>query len=202
MGRGPGAGPTPAPPPAPTPRQGTASSQGCTRQHPGVHPPARRCCRATAPQGHPARYVPIGGLSPARVPREGWWRLNCHQSPCSVGRDSTGGGSGSFVQSSVSPRASVSPAWLLAHVRCGRAALCCRGHSPLEPLVAPTATGSPGDLVLGTGTRWCTGAEGDSMQPGAGGLPGDMALSAHRRRWGSVTTLRTPRPSLFNPVSP
>lgn len=151
------------------------------------------CCRATALRGHPTRYVPAGPAPvDVAVPNAGppgkAGGTHCATRPRAPGGMGQRGcrirqlpAPGQFWPRGVfflsSPRASVSPAWLLAHVRRGQAARCRAGHSLHATPMAPAATGFPGDPVLGTGTRWCSGGGRGRRAPRSWGLPGDVALS-------------------------
>lgn len=157
-------------------------------QHPGVHPPAREDAAGQRPAGatqqgtcqpvlHPSVGCPRCG-SPGNT--GGTRRATRPHAPGGKGRHGSGRCSWPTVAKrllSSLPRASVSLAWLLAHVRRGQAARCRLGHSPLLTPMAPAATGSPGDPVLGTGAQRRSGGGRGQRAPRGWGLPGDAALS-------------------------
>lgn len=188
-----GAGPhAPRPPQTPAPTRAP--------QHPGVHLPARGCCRTAALRGHPARYVPA---TPAAivttvptVPTAGPWgepvslALPRTLSP-STGRGAAGGlglqrvdlvvaqqrpapARWLFPRSLPVPRCPQRGSWHVCAVSGLRAAT---AAAPRPVTDGPAGTASPGHA--GVGTRALGAARGwertrRSREPG---LPGHVALS-------------------------
>lgn len=180
-----GAGPcAPRPPQTPAPTR--------TPQHPGVHLPARRCCRTTALRGHPPRYVPA---TPAAivttVPTAGPRGEPVSPALPRTLSPSTGvvpgvWGSSMCVWWSLPNTGQLRPCLCLGvpSVAAGTCARCPGCAEPPRPLPAPTAmapagTAGPGDPGVGTDTRCCSGGgRGRTRRSREPGLP---------RECGSVT---------------
>lgn len=219
-----GAGPR-----APRPLQTPAPTR--TPQHPGVHLPARGCCRTAALRGHPTRYVPAtrsrghrrccphrGSLGRAGVSRPAthpvpirWpgWCQGTGTPTCGSGGCPTLASCGQkafpslLVPPSLCP--SVSPARLLARARGVRAAW---SHSLPRHRCPPAGTASPGDSGVGTGVLCCSRGWERTRCSQEPRVPGNVALSPCEGvtevppGWGVVSgCFRDPRFGLFNSVS-
>lgn len=188
-----GAGPhAPRPPQTPAPTRAP--------QHPGVHLPARGCCRTAALRGHPARYVPATPAAivatVSTVPTAGPWGEPVslalpHTLSPSTGRGAAGGpelqrvglvaaeqrpapARRLFPRSLPVPRCPQRGSWHVCAVSGLRAAT---AAAPRPDTDGSAGTASPGHP--GVGTRALGAARGwertrRSWEPG---LPGHVALS-------------------------
>lgn len=182
---------------SPTPCRGArhpCGTQGCTRLPgrmlqgngpPGPPNKVRAGRSRTHRRGCPRCRSPgnTGGTHPATSPHapsgKGQRRCWIQQLPA-LGQLWPRG----FFSSSL--RASVSPAWLLAHVRRGQAPWCCVGHSLLETPMAPAATGFPGDPVLGNRHLVLRGWERTTRAQELGSPWGCGSVTPQRKGYGCL----------------